>query len=248
MARVSQTVLALIWAVCAACAVPVGGLADARHFPCGCPLDQDPRLPAVSTKVRPGRKPGAVHVLVDLEWRELTVYLDYVPVRKFPVAVGQEKTPTPVGDWRIVEKAKWGEGFGSRWMQIAVPWGTYGIHGTNKPWTIGDAVSAGCIRMFNEDADQVYEYVRVGTPVKIIGHPLAPLERWETLEPGYMSSRVLTVQRALKRAGYYTGPLDGAWGDGTMAAARAFQRTKGLPATGSFDHLSYDALGLIQFE
>lgn len=39
------------------------------------------------------------------------------------------------------------------------------IHGTNQPWTIGTAVSSGCIRMRNEDVVDLYERVKVGTKV-----------------------------------------------------------------------------------
>lgn len=41
----------------------------------------------------------------------------------------------------------------------------YRIHGTNQPWTIGQAVSSGCIRMRNEDVTELYERVKVGTKV-----------------------------------------------------------------------------------
>ena len=41
------------------------------------------------------------------------------------------------------------------------------IHGTNEPWTIGQAVSSGCVRMFNEDIVDLYERVEVGTPVMV---------------------------------------------------------------------------------
>ena len=41
----------------------------------------------------------------------------------------------------------------------------YRIHGTNAPWTIGNAVSSGCIRMRNEDVTDLYERVNVGTRV-----------------------------------------------------------------------------------
>lgn len=41
----------------------------------------------------------------------------------------------------------------------------YRIHGTNQPWTIGKAVSSGCIRMRNEDVMDLYERVRVGAQV-----------------------------------------------------------------------------------
>ena len=43
----------------------------------------------------------------------------------------------------------------------------YRIHGTNQPWTIGGAVSSGCIRMRNEDVMDLYERVPVGTKVVV---------------------------------------------------------------------------------
>jgi lipoprotein-anchoring transpeptidase ErfK/SrfK len=44
----------------------------------------------------------------------------------------------------------------------------YRIHGSNEPWTIGQAVSSGCIRMRNEDVVDLYERVKVGTKVIVI--------------------------------------------------------------------------------
>lgn len=44
----------------------------------------------------------------------------------------------------------------------------YRIHGTNQPWTIGGAVSSGCIRMRNEDVVDLYERVDVGTTVVVM--------------------------------------------------------------------------------
>jgi lipoprotein-anchoring transpeptidase ErfK/SrfK len=44
----------------------------------------------------------------------------------------------------------------------------YRIHGTNQPWTIGQAVSSGCIRMRNEDVVELYERVGVGTKVVVM--------------------------------------------------------------------------------
>lgn len=44
---------------------------------------------------------------------------------------------------------------------------TYRIHGTDAPWTIGQAVSKGCIRMFNEDVLDLYPRVQVGTKVTV---------------------------------------------------------------------------------
>ena len=44
----------------------------------------------------------------------------------------------------------------------------YRIHGTNEPGTIGRAVSSGCIRMRNEDVQDLYTRVKVGTKVIVI--------------------------------------------------------------------------------
>jgi lipoprotein-anchoring transpeptidase ErfK/SrfK len=44
----------------------------------------------------------------------------------------------------------------------------YRIHGSNEPWTIGQAVSSGCIRMRNEDVTDLYERVKVGTKVVVM--------------------------------------------------------------------------------
>ena len=45
----------------------------------------------------------------------------------------------------------------------------YRIHGTNQPEYIGSAVSSGCIRMINEDVIDLYNRVKVGTPVIVLG-------------------------------------------------------------------------------
>ena len=44
------------------------------------------------------------------------------------------------------------------------------IHGTNEPWSIGDAVSSGCIRMLNEDVFDLYNKVPVGAQVVVRSH------------------------------------------------------------------------------
>jgi lipoprotein-anchoring transpeptidase ErfK/SrfK len=44
---------------------------------------------------------------------------------------------------------------------------TYRIHGTDAPWTIGSAASAGCVRMYNKDVSDLYPRVNVGAPVLV---------------------------------------------------------------------------------
>ncbi|MDK1384487.1 L,D-transpeptidase [Sinorhizobium sp. 8-89] len=43
------------------------------------------------------------------------------------------------------------------------------IHGTNQPWTIGQNMSSGCIRMMNEDVEHLYDRAGIGTKVIVIG-------------------------------------------------------------------------------
>ncbi|HHW43236.1 MAG TPA: L,D-transpeptidase, partial [Desulfotomaculum sp.] len=131
---------------------------------------------------RPGEQPlsgqkgtppaGEISILIDTTRRTLTVLANGEPYRQYPVAVGKHETPTPLGNYRVKRKAMhWGTGFGSRWLGLDVPWGLYGIHGTNKPWAIGSYASHGCIRMHNRDVEEMYPWIPVGAPVIIIGNP-----------------------------------------------------------------------------
>jgi lipoprotein-anchoring transpeptidase ErfK/SrfK len=52
----------------------------------------------------------------------------------------------------------------------------YRIHGTNEPWSIGTAVSSGCIRLLNQDIIDLYDRVPIGTSVVVLataGRPVA---------------------------------------------------------------------------
>jgi lipoprotein-anchoring transpeptidase ErfK/SrfK len=55
---------------------------------------------------------------------------------------------------------------GARAMYIGSTY--YRIHGSNEPWTIGQAVSSGCFRMTNDDVTDLYERVKVGARVVVI--------------------------------------------------------------------------------
>lgn len=107
-------------------------------------------------------------ITINVQSRTLTLYKNGQWYKSYPVAVGKKSTPTPKGNWTIIKKGLWGEQFGGYFMQLSIPWGIYGIHGTNKPWSIGKAISNGCIRMYNVNAKEVYSLVSIGAPVKII--------------------------------------------------------------------------------
>src|SRR5690625_3219407 len=105
---------------------------------------------------------SSLSIKIDLFKSKLYVIEEKQIRKEFPVAIGTELSPTPVGQFQIIEKSKaWGGGFGSRWLGLDVPWGVYGIHGTNKPYLIGQNVSSGCIRMNNNDVEQLYEMIPI---------------------------------------------------------------------------------------
>ena len=53
----------------------------------------------------------------------------------------------------------------------------YRIHGTSEPWSIGQAMSSGCIRLFNQDIIDLYSRVPIGTRVRVLDHR-EPSEAW----------------------------------------------------------------------
>ncbi len=186
---------------------------------------------AATDSNQPNEAPaGKVSVVVKIQSRVLEVYSDDQLYKKYRIAVGKSKTPTPIGEWNVVWKDyDWGTGFGTRWMGLNVPWGTFGIHGTNKPWSIGQFASHGCIRMRNKDVEELFEWVPVGTPVRIEDRKIK-VER--NLKYKTSGSDVVALQLKLKELGYFQGRADGLFGTMTEDAVKAYQADKGIPVTG----------------
>jgi len=110
--------------------------------------------------------PSSVRIIVSIAAKTLSLYRDGRLVKSYPVATGKPTTPTPRGTFTIINKqVNPGGPFGTRWMGLSQP--HYGIHGTNNPASIGTAASNGCIRMYNEDVNELFNLVSVGTPVTI---------------------------------------------------------------------------------
>jgi lipoprotein-anchoring transpeptidase ErfK/SrfK len=123
----------------------------------------------------------SLRIVINVPARRLALVQGETLVRAYPVAVGRPWTQTPRGDFHILQKAKdptWApkgrpavppgpnNPLGHRWMRISED--GYGIHATNEPNSIGKARSHGCIRMSREDAEDLFERVRVGTKVQIV--------------------------------------------------------------------------------
>jgi lipoprotein-anchoring transpeptidase ErfK/SrfK len=91
-------------------------------------------------------------------------------IRNYFVALGKEGS-TPEGEFTIQKKiANPNKNipesvFGTRALELSNP--SYAIHGTNDPTSIGKNVSHGCIRLNNQDIEELYSMVPLATPVSI---------------------------------------------------------------------------------
>lgn len=167
-------------------------------------------------------------------------------LKSYVVATGKSDTPTPLGTFKIIEKAKWGGGFGSRWLGLDTPWGKYGIHGTNKPNSIGLNASAGCVRMRNKDVEELFDIVDYNTTVTIINGIYGPFGYgFRELKPGDRGADVVEVQKRLKVKGYYYGAIDGIYGEGMKSALVAFLKDNNIPLTDTISYDIYEKLDII---
>jgi L,D-transpeptidase ErfK/SrfK len=108
--------------------------------------------------------PYTIHI--DISLRRLYLFQDGKLLKVYSVAVGKPQTPTPKGTFQIINKDDTpGPEFGPAWMGLSYP--HIGIHGTNHPESIGHAASEGCIRMRNQDIEELFYKLPLGTKVVI---------------------------------------------------------------------------------
>lgn len=122
-------------------------------------------------------------IIVNKKTNKLAYYSDGKLVEIFPVATGKTKSLTPEGSFKMVVKIKNrpyykdkipggdpANPLGDRWLGLEVndTYGTtYAIHGNNNESSIGKYVSAGCIRMHNDDIHWLYPKISKNTRVII---------------------------------------------------------------------------------
>lgn len=120
-------------------------------------------------------------IIVSLADHRLALVENGVVKAVYPVAVGKASTPSPTGTFtianRVTNPTYYHSGrvippgprnpVGNRWMGLSIA--GYGIHGTNEPWSVGRAVSHGCIRLGRRDLEKLFAQVRIGDTVEIIG-------------------------------------------------------------------------------
>ena len=162
----------------------IGGLA-ALSVSVICPAQQ----PVQAAEVAVRSLPTSSRIVLDLRKRQISVIRGGQRLGPWPVAIGDPKTPTPVGEFSILNKKvnpvyvsnKSGQRkelsgpsspIGDRYMAFHRNGrGEFGIHGTPWPhWVqIRAAVSLGCVRMLNHHVRKLFDAVDVGTTLEIRG-------------------------------------------------------------------------------
>ncbi|MFL6030273.1 MAG: L,D-transpeptidase [Gaiellaceae bacterium] len=118
-------------------------------------------------------------ILVDLSEKRVTLYRSGERVLSATAAIGSPATPTPTGSFYVNQRliptdpsGPFGPGAVgiSAFSDVLTGWtqgGPIAIHGTNAPWSIGEAVSNGCIRLPNAVLRRLFRQALNGTPVVI---------------------------------------------------------------------------------
>ncbi|MDJ0812289.1 MAG: L,D-transpeptidase family protein [Woeseiaceae bacterium] len=170
-----------------------------------------------------------------------------VLVKTFPIGIGRVGWETPLGATTVVDKARdphWyvplsvrqehaelgdplpsvvppgpDNPLGHRVLKLDMP--GYLIHGTNQPYGVGMRVSHGCVRLYPENIEYLYELVEIGEAVTIVNEPFllgqldgelyfeghAPLED-DAVDPAERLDLLLERWNAALPAGFSTADID----------------------------------------
>ena len=121
----------------------------------------------------------STRIVVDLSERRVRFYKDGRLALQSRAAIGASATPTPLGTYYVNQRLIPSDPAGpfgpgaigiSAFSPVLTGWaqgGPVAIHGTNEPWSIGRAVSNGCIRIPNDVDRRLFAEAPAGTPVLI---------------------------------------------------------------------------------
>ena len=137
-----------------------------------------------SNVIKPGMRlriwTGRLSLFVDKSQNLLTLQSNGEFIKTFHVSTGKNNI-TPVGNFKITNKLvrpAWTHNgkvipadspeniLGTRWMGFDIP--GYGIHGTTQPESIGQQATAGCVRMLNQEVEELYDFLPPGTEVTVV--------------------------------------------------------------------------------
>lgn len=119
-------------------------------------------------------------IVVDKSDNTLILKADEEIIKTYTVSTGKNNC-TPVGNFKIINKLtnpSWFKAgavvpagspeniLGTRWLGLDLR--SYGIHGTTEPQSLGRQVTQGCVRMANQDVEELYSIIPEGTEVTIV--------------------------------------------------------------------------------
>lgn len=119
-------------------------------------------------------------VVIDKSQNTLALKSSEEVVKTYRVSTGEHNS-TPVGTFKIINKIVdpvWYKAgavvphqspdniLGSRWLGLSMQ--GYGIHGTTEPSSVGNQITAGCVRMTNQDVEELFSIMPIETEVTIV--------------------------------------------------------------------------------
>lgn len=118
--------------------------------------------------------PGAQTKWIEIKLSEqtLTAYEGEVPVLSVAVSTGKPNTPTPRGEFAIYARVPIQDMGGSDYLlpgvrYVAYFYQSYAIHATYWHDNFGQPMSHGCVNMRTDDAQWLYHWAPIGTPVRV---------------------------------------------------------------------------------
>ncbi|MEH6939783.1 L,D-transpeptidase family protein [Bacillus sp. JJ664] len=209
-------------------------------------------------------------IIINKAINRLAFYENGKLVKEFKVATGRSQELTPEGKFKIVNKIVnrpyYKENIpggdprnplGNRWLGLNAKgtWGTtYAIHGNSNPASIGTYASSGCVRMYDEEVEWLFDHIQKNTTVFITSSNQSfndiavsnqlfnddsgsivvtkPNDIPTSLKLGSVGSEVEWLQDTLTKLGYSTNGVDGYFAEGTDFAVRVFQQNHKLDVDG----------------
>jgi N-acetyl-anhydromuramyl-L-alanine amidase AmpD len=101
--------------------------------------------------------------------------------------------------------------------------------------------------MWNGDVETIYPWIKVGTPVIVLGNPFGNMEpSLSRLGSGVNGASTFFMQDKLKQLGYLHEAPDGIYGQNTAKAVKEFQKATRLRQTGEIYDQEYEKFGLVK--
>jgi len=149
-------------------------------------------------------------IVVSIPDRKLALIENGRVVKLYDVAVGAPVSPSPTGEFQIAQRLEnpayykpgvviapgIGNPLGTRWMGLSVK--GFGIHGTDRPDSIGHNASHGCIRLRNRDIEDLFARVKVGDRVSLIAERSDEVARIFGGAPASAGTQTLTAKNEFR--------------------------------------------------